>query len=60
MPNIPAIQSALREFGIDAWLLGDFRGSNILARRVLGLAFDICRTAEARTLRPVQFGVARP
>jgi geranyl-CoA carboxylase beta subunit len=29
-------------------------------RRVLGLAFDICRTAEARTLRPVQFGVARP
>ena len=29
-------------------------------RRVLGLAFDICRQAEARTLRPMQFGVARP
>jgi geranyl-CoA carboxylase beta subunit len=29
-------------------------------RRVLGLAFDLCRTAGARTLRPVQFGVARP
>ena len=29
-------------------------------RRVLGLAFDICRRAERRTLRPVQFGVARP
>ena len=29
-------------------------------RRVLGLAFDICRQAERRTLRPVQFGVARP
>ena len=29
-------------------------------RRVLGLAFDICRQAEARVLRPMQFGVARP
>jgi geranyl-CoA carboxylase beta subunit len=29
-------------------------------RRVLGLAFDICRQAEARRLRPMQFGVARP
>ena len=29
-------------------------------RRVLGLAFDICRQADARTLRPMQFGVARP
>ncbi len=29
-------------------------------RRVLGLAFDICRQAEARQLRPMQFGVARP
>jgi geranyl-CoA carboxylase beta subunit len=29
-------------------------------RRVLGLCFDICRQADARTLRPMQFGVARP
>ena len=29
-------------------------------RQVLGLAFDICRQAEARQLRPMQFGVARP
>ena len=29
-------------------------------RRVLGLAFDICRQAEARQLRPMQFGVSRP
>ncbi len=29
-------------------------------REVLGLAFDICRQADARTLRPMQFGVARP
>ena len=38
MIDIPAIQSALREFGIDGWLLYDFRGSNVLAQRVLGLA----------------------
>jgi geranyl-CoA carboxylase beta subunit len=29
-------------------------------RRVLGLAFELCRSAQRRTLRPVQFGVARP
>ncbi len=38
MIDIPAIQSALGEFGIDGWLLYDFRGSNLLAQRVLGLA----------------------
>jgi len=29
-------------------------------RNVLGLALSICRDGDARTLRPVQFGVARP
>ena len=29
-------------------------------REVLGIAFDICRAAEARRLRAMQFGVARP
>jgi geranyl-CoA carboxylase beta subunit len=29
-------------------------------RRVLGFAFDVCRQATRRQLRPVQFGVARP
>lgn len=38
MVDISAIQSALREFKFDGWLLGDFRGSNILARRILGFA----------------------
>ena len=33
MIDIPAIQSALGEFGIDGWLLYDFRGSNLLAQR---------------------------
>jgi Xaa-Pro aminopeptidase len=37
MLDISAVQSTLREFGIDGWLLYDFRGSNVLAQRVLGL-----------------------
>ena len=40
MIDIPAIQSALGEFGIDGWLLYDFRGSNVLAQRMLGLALS--------------------
>jgi Xaa-Pro aminopeptidase len=38
MIDLPAIQSALREFGLDGWLLCDFRGSNVLAQRVLEIA----------------------
>lgn len=37
MFDLKAIQAALTEFGIDAWLLYDFRGANTLARRVLDL-----------------------
>lgn len=37
MHAIALIQEALREFQLDGWLLYDFRGSNPLARRVLGL-----------------------
>jgi Xaa-Pro aminopeptidase len=37
MFNLPAIQSALAELGYDGWLLYDFRGSNMLARRLLDL-----------------------
>jgi len=35
MFELAGIQAALIDLGIDAWLLGDFRGSNLLARRVL-------------------------
>jgi Xaa-Pro aminopeptidase len=37
MFNLGAVQAALREFDFDGWLLCDFRGSNVLARRVLDL-----------------------
>jgi len=38
--NLPALQSALRERGIDAWLLYDFRHMNPIANRVAGIAAD--------------------
>jgi Xaa-Pro dipeptidase len=37
MFDLTAVQHSLREFGFDGWLFYDFRGSNVLARRVLGL-----------------------
>lgn len=37
MFDLVAIQQSLREFGLDGWLLYDFRGSNVLARRVLDM-----------------------
>ncbi len=35
MFDLKAIQSALCEFSFDGWLLYDFRGSNVLAQRIL-------------------------
>lgn len=40
MLNVPEIQAALRQFGLDGWLIYDFRGSNLLARRVVGFRDD--------------------
>jgi Xaa-Pro aminopeptidase len=37
MFDLGAVQHSLKEFGLDGWLFYDFRGANILARRVLGL-----------------------
>ena len=37
MFDLAATQEAIREFGLDGWLLFDFRGSNLLARRILDL-----------------------
>src|SRR6184192_223870 len=37
MFDLHAVQAALQQLGIDGWLLYDFRGLNVLARRVVGL-----------------------
>ena len=36
--DLEAIQEALRESGIDGWLVYDFRGSDPIARNILCLA----------------------
>jgi Xaa-Pro aminopeptidase len=36
MFDLPTIQTALRESQLDGWLVCDFRGNNLLGRRVLG------------------------
>src|SRR5437660_7954456 len=37
MFDLSSVQSALQQLGCDGWLLYDFRGLNVLARRVVGL-----------------------
>src|SRR5262249_26483125 len=37
MFDLNAVQRSLAQFGLDGWLLYDFRGSNLLARRGFGL-----------------------
>ena len=37
MFDLKSVQAALQQMGIDGWLLYDFRGLNVLARRVAGL-----------------------
>jgi Xaa-Pro aminopeptidase len=38
MFDLAAVQTALRDAGLDGWLLYDFRGTNILAQRVADLS----------------------
>src|SRR4051794_20270052 len=40
MFDLASVQSALREQQLDGWLLYDFRGLNLLARRILGMSND--------------------
>src|SRR4051794_11986405 len=40
MFDLASVQSALREQQLDGWLLYDFRGLNMLARRILGMSND--------------------
>lgn len=37
MFDLAAVQSALSQFGFSGWLLYEFRGSNVLARRILDM-----------------------
>jgi Xaa-Pro aminopeptidase len=41
--SLPAIQAALREAGLDAWLLYDFRALNPIAQQVIGLPGPLSR-----------------
>jgi Xaa-Pro aminopeptidase len=38
MFDLHSVQAALQQLGFDGWLLYDFRGLNVLARRVLGIS----------------------
>jgi Xaa-Pro aminopeptidase len=38
MFDLNAVQTAIREAGVDGWLMYDFRGQNVLAQRVAGLS----------------------
>jgi Xaa-Pro aminopeptidase len=40
MFDLAPVQAALRQMGVDGWLLYDFRGLNVLARRVLNIPTD--------------------
>src|SRR5262249_24492587 len=40
MFDLAAFQAAIQQLGVDGWLLYDFRGLNILARRVLRFPGD--------------------
>src|SRR5262249_6738361 len=40
MFDLSRIQAAIREDGLDGWLLYDFRGLNVLARRILDMRPD--------------------
>ena len=43
MFDLSAVQAAIREAGCDGWLMYDFRGQNILAQRVAGVAPKLSR-----------------
>src|SRR4051794_2366526 len=40
MFELSSVQAAIQELGLDGWLLYDFRGLNVLARRVLAVPSD--------------------
>jgi len=56
MSNIPAIQQALRDAKIDAWLFYDFRHRDPIAHRILGLPMESMATRRWFYLVPAKGG----
>src|SRR5438067_10598941 len=44
MFDLHSVQAAIQQLGVDGWLLYDFRGLNVLARRVLGISNEAILT----------------
>jgi geranyl-CoA carboxylase beta subunit len=57
---VDTFESQQSAFAVSALVLDDGVIDPRDTRNVLGYALSICREADARALRPVQFGVARP
>src|SRR6202050_2670106 len=57
--NLPAIQAALRERNIDAWLFYDHHHRDPIAYRVLGLSPDLMVTRRWFFLRPGEVETAQ-
>ena len=41
MFDLAKVQEAIRQQGLDGWLLYDFRGLNVLAKRVIQIPADV-------------------
>lgn len=54
MFNLQAVQKAIVEQGFDGWLLCDFRGSNVLAQRIVGITPDKSGTRRWAYFVPAQ------
>lgn len=54
MFDLSSVQSALKQFGFDGWLLYDFRGSNVLAQRILQLPDDFVSSRRFLYFIPVE------
>jgi hypothetical protein len=54
MFDVTSVQAAIREAGLDGWLLYDFRGLNVLARRVVQIPPDGHQTRRWFYFVPVQ------
>ncbi len=52
--SIDAVQAALRDFEINGWLMYDFRGSNVLACRVLNISEESLGTRRFFYFVPVE------